>query len=147
MDIKDGFTTSSKEKLRSLVRVHELDEITSSGGKDQSVTKEHPWGLKRKKPNFMHGEPPSWTRGWHRQNGASGGGKVHNHTRTHGSEGATEPSRDGHRPVGPSRPAWPTSGVGSTPFPCTRRIFNPKSLEVPPFTKERAIRTERPSTS
>jgi hypothetical protein len=26
MDIKDGFATSSKEHLRSLVRVHELDE-------------------------------------------------------------------------------------------------------------------------
>jgi hypothetical protein len=32
MDINDGFTTSSKEKLRSLVRVHELDEIISNGG-------------------------------------------------------------------------------------------------------------------
>jgi hypothetical protein len=29
MDIKDGFATSSKEHLRSLLRVHELDEITS----------------------------------------------------------------------------------------------------------------------
>jgi hypothetical protein len=40
MDIKDGFTTSSKEHLRSLVRVHELDEITSNGasGKDRSAT-------------------------------------------------------------------------------------------------------------
>jgi hypothetical protein len=63
MDIKDGFTTSSKEQLRSLVHVHELDEITSNGGEDRSVTKEHPRGLKRKRPNFMHGEPPSWTRG------------------------------------------------------------------------------------
>jgi hypothetical protein len=42
MDIKDGFTTTSKEQLRSLVRVYELDEITSNGGKDQSVRKEHP---------------------------------------------------------------------------------------------------------
>jgi hypothetical protein len=42
MDIKDGFATSSKEHLRSLVRVHELHEITSNGGKDRSVTKEHP---------------------------------------------------------------------------------------------------------
>jgi hypothetical protein len=42
MDVKDGFTTSSKEQLRSLVRVYELDEITSNGGKDRSVTKEHP---------------------------------------------------------------------------------------------------------
>jgi hypothetical protein len=38
MDIKDGFTTSSKEHLRSLVRVDELDEITSNGGKDRSAT-------------------------------------------------------------------------------------------------------------
>jgi hypothetical protein len=42
MDIKDGFTTSSKEQLRSLVRVHEHDEITSNGGKDRSAMKEHP---------------------------------------------------------------------------------------------------------
>jgi hypothetical protein len=32
MDIKDGFTTSSKEHLQSVVHVHELDEITSNGG-------------------------------------------------------------------------------------------------------------------
>jgi hypothetical protein len=38
MDMKDGFATSSKEHLRSLVRVHELDEITSNGGKDRSAT-------------------------------------------------------------------------------------------------------------
>jgi hypothetical protein len=42
MDIKDGFTTSSKEQLRNLVRVHELDEVISNGGKDRSATKEHP---------------------------------------------------------------------------------------------------------
>jgi hypothetical protein len=59
MDMKNGFTASSKEQLRSLVRVHELDEITSNGGKDRSATKEHPWGLKRKRPDFMQGEPPS----------------------------------------------------------------------------------------
>jgi hypothetical protein len=53
MDIKDRFATSSKEHLRSLVRVPELDEITSNGGKDRSATKEHPRGLKRKRPNFM----------------------------------------------------------------------------------------------
>jgi hypothetical protein len=63
MDIKDGFTTSSKVHLRSLVRVHELDEITSNGDKDQNAMKEHPQGLKRKRPNFMCGEPQSWTRG------------------------------------------------------------------------------------
>jgi hypothetical protein len=63
MDIKDRFTTSSKEQLRSLVRVHELDEITSNGAKDRSATKEHPRGLKRKRPDFMQREPPSWMRG------------------------------------------------------------------------------------
>jgi hypothetical protein len=42
MDIKDGITTSSKEELRSLVHVREHDEITPKGGKDRSVTKEHP---------------------------------------------------------------------------------------------------------
>jgi hypothetical protein len=61
MEIKDGFTTSSKEQLRSLVRVYELDEITSNGGKDSSVTREHPQGLKLKRPDFMQGEHPSWT--------------------------------------------------------------------------------------
>jgi hypothetical protein len=60
MDIKDEFATSSKEHLRSLVHVHELDEITSNGGKDQSATKKQPQGLKCKRPNFMQGEPPSW---------------------------------------------------------------------------------------
>jgi hypothetical protein len=63
MNVKDGFTTRSKEQSRSLVRVHELDEITSNGGEDRSVTKKHPRGLKRKRPDFMHREPPSWTRG------------------------------------------------------------------------------------
>jgi hypothetical protein len=63
MDIKDKFTTSSKEELRSLIHVHELDEITSNGAKDRSVTKKHPRELKRKRPDFVQGEPPSWTRG------------------------------------------------------------------------------------
>jgi hypothetical protein len=54
--------------------------------------------------NFMRGEPPSWTRGSHRQNHASGGGKVHNHLRTHGNEGATEPGRNGPGPVGRPSP-------------------------------------------
>jgi hypothetical protein len=61
MDIKDGFATSSKEHIQSLVRVHDPDEITSNGGKDRSVTEEHPRGFNRKRPNFMHREPPSWT--------------------------------------------------------------------------------------
>jgi hypothetical protein len=48
MDIKDGFTTSSKEYFQSVVRVHEPDEITSNCGEDWSATKEHPgdWSIK-----------------------------------------------------------------------------------------------------
>jgi hypothetical protein len=42
MDIKDGFATGSKEHLRSLVPVHELDEITSNGGKDRSAMRNTP---------------------------------------------------------------------------------------------------------
>jgi hypothetical protein len=63
MDIKDGVTTTSKEQFRSRVHVYELDEISLKGGKDRTVTKEHPQRLKRKKPDFMQGEPPSLMRG------------------------------------------------------------------------------------
>jgi hypothetical protein len=38
IDIKDEFATSSKENLQSLVHVHELDEITSNGGRYRSAT-------------------------------------------------------------------------------------------------------------
>jgi hypothetical protein len=147
MDIKDGFTTSSKENLRSLVRVHELDEITSIGGKDRSAMKEHPRGLKRKRPNFMHGEPPSWTRGWHHQNHANGWGKVHNHLGPTRAKG--QPNRAGMglgRSAQAGRPS-PLRVSFRPPFPCTQRIFNTKVLEPPPFAEERDIRTERPSTS
>jgi hypothetical protein len=37
MDIKDDFTTSSKEELRSLICVYELDEISPNGGKDRTL--------------------------------------------------------------------------------------------------------------
>jgi hypothetical protein len=42
LDKKDGVTTSSNEQMRSPVRVQVHEEITPKGGKDQSVTKEHP---------------------------------------------------------------------------------------------------------
>jgi hypothetical protein len=72
---------------------------------------------------------------------------VHNHLRTHGSEGATERAELGlGRSAQAGRPSPVTASV-RPPFPCTQRIFNPKTLEAPPFGKERAIRTRRPSTS
>jgi hypothetical protein len=71
---------------------------------------------------------------------------VHKHMRTHGSEGATEPGRDGPRQVGPSQPPWPTPGVVRPPFSCTRRTFNPKFVEVPTFTRQRAIRKKKEDT-
>jgi hypothetical protein len=140
MDIKDGVTTSSKEQLRSLVRVYKLDEITPNGCKYRSVTKEHPWGLKRKRPDFMQGEPPSWMRGWNRQNGASGGAKCINTWGPTGAKG--RPNRAGMG-LGQSAQAGrpgPLRGSVRPPFSCTWRSFNPKLLEVPPFARERAIR-------
>jgi hypothetical protein len=104
MDKKDGVTTSWKEQMRSLVRVQVHNEITPKGGKDQSVTKEHPKGLKRKRQDFMREDPLSWTWGWRRQNDAIEGGKVQNVKRTHESEGATEPACDGPGPVCLGRP-------------------------------------------
>jgi hypothetical protein len=71
MDKKDGVTTSSKEQMSSPVRVQVHDEITPKGGKDRSVTKEHPRGLKRKRLDFMREDPLSWTRGWRHLLGGS----------------------------------------------------------------------------
>ena len=48
MDKRDGVTTSSKEQMRSSVRVQVQGEITSKGGKDQGATTDHPRGLRRK---------------------------------------------------------------------------------------------------
>jgi hypothetical protein len=62
---------------------------------------------------------------------------VHKYMRTHGSEGATELGRDGPGPVGPSRPAWPTLGVGSVSFFLHPKTFNLKFVEAPPFAKGR----------
>jgi hypothetical protein len=48
MDIKDIVTKSSKEQLRSLVRVQVQGKITSKGGKDRCAMTDHPRGLRRK---------------------------------------------------------------------------------------------------
>jgi hypothetical protein len=61
MDLRDGVTMSSKEQMRSLVRVQVQGEITPKGGNDQGVTTEH--GLKckgriscEKTPYFKRGD-------------------------------------------------------------------------------------------
>jgi hypothetical protein len=48
MEKRDEVTTSSKEQMRSSVRVRVQGEITSKGGKDQGAMTDHPWGLRRK---------------------------------------------------------------------------------------------------
>ena len=48
MDKRDGVTTSSKEQMRSSIRVQVQGEITYKGGKDQGATTDHPRGLRRK---------------------------------------------------------------------------------------------------
>jgi hypothetical protein len=42
MGKRDGVTTSSKEQMRSFVRVRVQGKITSKGGKDQGATTYHP---------------------------------------------------------------------------------------------------------
>jgi hypothetical protein len=130
MDIKDRFATSSKEHLRSLVRVHELDEITSNGGKDRSATRNTPgdWSIK------------DWTscaENLHL-------GRKDDIVKIMQVEGAKcittwGPTEAKGRPnwaeMGLGRSAQPTPVVGSAPFPCTRTIFNTKTLEAPPFDR------------
>jgi hypothetical protein len=48
MDKRDGVTTSSKEQMRSFVRVRVQGKITSKGGKDQGAMTDLPPGLRRK---------------------------------------------------------------------------------------------------
>jgi hypothetical protein len=48
MDERDRVTTSSKEQMRSFIRVRVQGEITSKGGKDQGAMTDHPRGLRRK---------------------------------------------------------------------------------------------------
>jgi hypothetical protein len=50
---------------------------------------------------------------------------VHKYMRTNGSEGATEPGRDGPGPVGPRQLAWPTPGVASVSFFLHPKILQP----------------------
>jgi hypothetical protein len=47
MDKRDEVITSSKEQMRSSVRVRVQGEISSKGGKDQGGMTDHPRGLRR----------------------------------------------------------------------------------------------------
>jgi hypothetical protein len=48
MNKRDGVITSTKEQMRSSVRVRVQGEITSKGGKVQGDATDHPRGLRRK---------------------------------------------------------------------------------------------------
>jgi hypothetical protein len=52
---------------------------------------------------------------------------VHNHLRTHGSGGGTEPGRDGPGLVDPGRPAQPSSGVSLAPLSLHPKDLQPKN--------------------
>jgi hypothetical protein len=45
---RDGVTRSSKQQMKSSIRVQVRGEITSKGGKDQGATTDHPRGLRCK---------------------------------------------------------------------------------------------------
>jgi hypothetical protein len=115
---------SSKEQMRSPVRVQVQDEITPKGVKDRSVTMEHSRGLER--PNFMREDLTSWTQGWRCQNNAIKGVQIQNDKRTHVEEGATEPDRSGPVPVGPSRSAHLFLVSVRLPISWAWRWCNPK---------------------
>jgi hypothetical protein len=147
MDTKDGFATSSKEHLRSLVRVHELDEITSNGGNDRSATRNTPgdWSVNdwtSCAENLYLGREDDIVKIMQVE-----GAKC---IITWGPTGTKRRPNRAELGLGRSaqvgRPS-PLRGSARPPFPCTRRIFNPKTLEAPPFDRKRAIRTRRPSTS
>jgi hypothetical protein len=147
MDIKDGFATSSKEHLRSLVRVHELDEITSNGGNGRSATRNTPgdWSVKDRTScaeNLHLGRGDDIVKIMQVE-----GAKC---IITWGPMGAKGRPNRAEMGLGRSAQAGrfsPLRGSVRPPFPCTRRIFNPKTLEAPPFERGRDIRTKRPSTS
>jgi hypothetical protein len=61
--------------------------------------------------------------------------------RTHGSEGATEPGRDGPGPVGPVRPAWPTPEVGSAPLLLAREDTSTLRRGGTAIRRDRTIRS------
>jgi hypothetical protein len=147
MDIKDGFATSSKEHLQSLVRVHKLDEITSNGGEDRSDTRNTPGDLSVK-------DRTSCEENLHlgREDNSIKIMQVEG-TKYISARGPTEQKgRPNRAELGLGRPAKagrpsPVLAPVRSRFPCPRRIFNPKSPEAPPTPKGGVIRTRRPSTS
>jgi hypothetical protein len=72
---------------------------------------------------------------------------VHKYMRTHESEEATEPSRDGPGPVGPSRTAWPTPGASSASFFLHPKILQPHVAGGAAIRKTKSHSPERPSKS
>jgi hypothetical protein len=67
---------------------------------------------------------------------------VHNDKRTHVRKGAIELGQDGPGPVGLGRPAWPILGFVRLPISWVWRSFNPKYVEVPPFTGRKPFARE-----
>jgi hypothetical protein len=89
MDLRDIVTRSSKEQMRSPIRVQMQGEITRKGGKDQGVTIEHPWGLERK--DWTSCKKTPYLKCRNDVTKMMQGVKVQNDERTHMEEGASEP--------------------------------------------------------
>jgi hypothetical protein len=137
MDIKDGFVTSSKEHIRSLVHVHELDEITSNGGKDRSATRNTPgnWSVKDRTScaeNLHLGREDDIVKIMQVE-----GAKCIITLGPTGAKGRPNRAEMGLGRLAQAGRPSPLWGSVRPPFPCTRRILNPKTLEAPPFNRER----------
>jgi hypothetical protein len=147
MDIKDRFTTRSKKQLRSLVRVYKLDEITSNGARTEVLQRNLPenWSVKDRtscKENLHLGREDDIVKIVQVE-----GAKCINTWGPTGAKGRPNRAEMGlGRPTQAGRPG-PLRGSVRPSFSCIRRSLNPKFVEVPPFARQRAIHTERPSTS
>jgi hypothetical protein len=147
MDIKDGFTTSSKEHLRILFVFMSLIKSLPIVARTEVLRRNTPgdWRVKDRTScaeNLHLGREDDIVKIMQVE-----GAKC---ITTWGPTGAKGRSNQAEMGLGRSaqvgRPR-PLRGSVRPPFPYTWRIFNPKTLEAPPFAEGRAIRTRRPSTS
>ena len=105
MDKRDGVTTSSKEQMRSSVRVRVQGEITSKGGKDQGATTDHPRGLRCKDRTSCE-KTPYLDRGDDDAKMTQiKGHKSKNIKMSRGEEDGPESGQKRPRPASPCRPA------------------------------------------
>jgi hypothetical protein len=130
MNIKDRVTTSSKEQLRSPIRVREHDESLPKVARTKVLQRNIPedWSVKDRtscKKNLHLGREDDIVKMVQMK-----GAKC---IKTWGPTGAK--GRPNRARMSPGRPAWPTLGSVRPPISWAWRSFNPKYVEAPPFAE------------